>query len=273
MKNILITIIVLIFAFSCKEKIEPQTKKSIPIVSVKSKKFKKRVYDTLVYPNRSQDYFYISKLSRTGLLFSGEFSNDDLKNKWLGVFKSKNDYYLSKTELSISRVFHPLEDAVDNKAGWNITTINKDTCIVLIKELPFLKNHKIETVTLPKNYLFPGDSFKFNFLNKDYILFATGEKEKVQDNPEWFAVWNYKLYLTTTKNNKQVTDLLVSTPKMSDFMVQIFFSGDIDNDGNLDLLINTSTHYAYYKPYLYLSKPAKKGKLLIPIGFYYQSHC
>lgn len=260
---------IIIFIFSCKEKKKEETKKvNDTTIQTIQKKIK---YNTLIYPNKKS---YLTELQATGLLFNDEFSEKKLKNKWFGLFKNKSKFYLSKTKIIASKAFHPLEDNnVKEKSGWNVKTTNKDTCIVLINELTFLNNHKIKKNTIPKSHFFPGESLKFNYLNKTYIIFATGDKKKIPNSPNRYIVWNYKLYITTLKNRKSITELLVSIPKMSDFMVDVIFSGDIDNDGIIDLLIETSKHYSYSKTILYLSKPAQKHKLLKPIGFCYTSGC
>jgi hypothetical protein len=85
-------------------------------------------------------------------------------------------------------------------------------------------------------------------------------------NPQWLEIWNYKLYLTASRNGQSIIELLVAQPNFDDQMIKILFAGDIDGDGFLDLIIDTSRHYNSTIPTLYLSKPAAGGHLVKPVG-------
>lgn len=49
-------------------------------------------------------------------------------------------------------------------------------------------------------------------------------------------------------------------------MINLIFVGDIDGDGILDLIIDTSRHYNATSPTIYLSRPADNGEVVKPIG-------
>ncbi len=113
----------------------------------------------------------------------------------------------------------------------------------------------------------------FSFLGIDYKLFATGRKKKVQEDPEAFEVWNYKLFMTASKGGYQITQLLVAQPNFDEKMIEVLFAGDIDGDEMLDLIIDTSPHYNATSPTLYLSKPADKKELVKPVGVHTSVGC
>jgi hypothetical protein len=48
----------------------------------------------------------------------------------------------------------------------------------------------------------------------------------------------------------------------NDALPQLLFAGDLDRDGRLDLLIDTTDHYNVSKPTLFLSSAAYKGVFL-----------
>lgn len=114
--------------------------------------------------------------------------------------------------------------------------------------------------------IFPGDTMGINYLGIDYKIFATGGSKKGADDLIPSKVWNYKLYINDTINGLQHKSLLVAQPNFDDRMINLIFAGDIDADGILDLIIDTSRHYNATSPTICLSKPADKGEVVKPIG-------
>jgi hypothetical protein len=131
----------------------------------------------------------------------------------------------------------------------------------------------VQQAVLAKEYIFPGDTLRINYLGIDYMIFATGRKKKVQDDPEWFEVSDFKLYMTAKIKGQQLTSLLVAQPNFDDEMIELIFAGDMDGDAILDLIIDTSWHYNATRPANYLSRPAGNGELLKPIGGHTSAGC
>ena len=225
--------------------------------------------DTIVYDNST---FPIDSTFTTKVLTSGIFHGDEVwdnaeKEKWFGLFQNKTGFYIAETKLKTKRVNDGIVDENENeKTGWDVQTENTDTSIILIEKLNFLTPHNVQQAFLSKEQIFPGDTLRINYLGIDYKIFATGGKKKVQNDPEWFEVWNYKLYLTAKIRGKQHKSLLVAQPNFDDQMINLIFAGDIDGDGILDLIINTSRQYNATSPTIYLSKPAENGEIVKPIG-------
>ena len=232
--------------------------------------------DTITY---DYTYFPIDSTLETKVMMVGNFHGDEVwdnasQMNWFGLFEGANGYYIRQTKIRTTRVNDPIVDASEEeKTGWEVRAVNKDTCLILIEPLPFLRDRAIQSVELPQYYVYPGDTISFNYLGLDYKLFATGGKMKVQDDPEWFEVWNYKLYLTATVNGKQHRSLLVAVPNFDDQMINLIFAGDIDGDGIVDLIIDTSRHYNMLSPTLYLSRPADKGEVIKPTGAHTSVGC
>lgn len=225
--------------------------------------------DTIVYDYTS---FPVDSNYATKVLTVGNFHGDEVwenanQLKWFGLFNGQNGYYLKQTTIKTRKVNDPVLDENENeKTGWEVQSLNKDTCVILIESLPFLTDRIVQGVRLPKNYIYPRDTISFKYLGVDYKIFATGGKKKIQDDPEWFDVSDYKLYLTATIKGKQHKSLLVAQPNFDDQMINLIFAGDIDGDGILDLIIDTSRHYNATSPTIYLSRPAENGEVVKPIG-------
>lgn len=221
--------------------------------------------------NADYSTFPIDSTFTTKVLTEGIFHDDEVwdnadKEKWFGLFQGNTGFYIAETKLKTERVRDEILDDENAKTGWEVQTNNEDPSIILIGEQNYLASRNVQQAILSKEQIYPGDTILLNYLGIDYKLYATGEKKKIQEDPEWFDVWNYKLYLTATIKGQEYKSLLVAQPNFDDQMVNLIFAGDIDGDGILDLIIDTSRHYNASSPTIYLSKPATKSEIVKPIG-------
>lgn len=217
--------------------------------------------------NSTEDSTFSVKVLTTGTFHNDEVWKNADKLNWFGLFKHHENYYLKLTKIKTINVNDPIVDDDENiKTGWEVTTLNKDSCLILIEPLSYLADRKIQSIFLKKNYIYPSDTIKFEYLGIDYKIFATGIKKNTQDSPEWYDVSDYKLYLIATINGLEKKSLLVDEQNFDDKMIQLIFAGDIDGDSILDLIIDTSNHYNATRPTIYLSKPANKGEIVKRIG-------
>jgi hypothetical protein len=228
------------------------------------------IFDYNYFP---YDSFLTTKVLGVGTFHSDEVWNNVEKENWFGLFQNSTGFYIAATKLKTKRVNDILDENVNVKTGWEIKTTNKDSCLLLIEQQPYIKNSTIQNIKLSTKYIYPEDTLSFRYLGNDYKIFATGGKKKVQVNPEWFDVWNYKLYITTTINGKTLKSLLVAQPNFDDKMIEIIFAGDVDGDKVLDLIIDTSRHYNGTRPTIYLSRPASDGEVLKAIGMHSSVGC
>jgi hypothetical protein len=226
-------------------------------------------FDSLNFPNDTN--------LPAQILFTGNFHSDEVcqgadKINWFGVFKNNSGYYLANTKITTARV-NDIGDEDDEKTGWEIQTLNKDTSILLLSGLGLSVNRQFTSVDLSQNTIWPGDSLTIKYLGESYVLYATGGKIKVQESPVWYQAYNYKLYISTIKNGQLITQLLVAKSRFNDQIVDIPFAGDIDGDGILDLLIDVSDHYNVTSPTLYLSKPTDNKQILKVVAQSYFVGC
>ena len=266
-----ILMVVLLAVNACKtdsktDKVQHPGSPDSSLVSVKTAESTEDtiVYDEFYFPD---DTNFMAKILTTGIFHEDEVWTGADQLKWFGLFYNRSNVYLAETKITASRVHDEIsDDSEDDKTGWEIKAMNQDTAYMLIAGLDFLKNRKIEPLYLPKRQLIPGDSLKFNHLGVEYCLYATGNKRKHDEDGVWYEIWNYRLYLAAKINNQWKKDLLVACPSFDDAMIDLIFAGDIDGDGFLDLIIDTSNHYNGMNPTLFLSKPAEKGHLIKVVG-------
>ena len=228
-------------------------------------------YDTVTFPNFEE--------LKTKILSEGSFHNDEVwntakKENWLGIFYNSNELYIDSTKILIKSVFDVvLDDENGKKTGWEVSAKHTDTAIIFVQNSNISPKRNIKQIKLNKQYLYPEDSFDFDYNGITYTLYAKGGKKKEQPNSDWHIVWNYKLYIKTTTNGKVKETLLCAETNFDDQMVSIDFIGDIDGDNIPDLIINTSRHYNANRPTLYLSKPTKGLEIVKPVGFHESVGC
>lgn len=221
-------------------------------------------YQNTSYPT---DSLLTTKVLMVGTFHGDEVDENAAKQKWFGVFKNKTDCYLAETSLLTKRVFDAIVDENENsKTGWQVETTNKDTAILLIEKLNYLSPHNFKAAELQKNTIYPGESIEINYLGNTYKLFATGTKNKIEGSEDSFTVEDYQLIVSVEINGVSKKNILVAEKSFDDKMTQILFAGDIDGDGILDLIIDTSNHYNASMPTLYLSKAASKNEVVKPVA-------
>lgn len=272
--KLLVFLIVIVQFLSCDKK-----KNDIVLKKVENNKISNESAIVKV-SNEVDDFsFPVDSTLQVKILRTETFHNDeveeDFKNKvWFGLFKKDNSYTLSQTQVFIKSVNDPIVDEnEEDKTGWEVTTSIKDTCIILIEKKPYLNNIEVWNIKVPAN-LADNEDFEFNYKNIEYTLFALVKKRKERVDAEWIEVSDYSLYLRAYENGKETKTLLVAKENIDERFVEIVFAGDIDGDGRLDLIIDTSNHYNVSSPTLYLSKPASEEKKIIkPVGVFTTVGC
>lgn len=268
-------LIILVFTSCNNGNTKNQNKDATPATDTAVDLNKNLTDDTIFYggPTFPVDSLLKAKILKTGTFHEDEVWEQASSEKWYGLFKSGHGFYLEETSIKTKRVHDAVLDELESeKSGWEVSTMQTDSNYLLIEALPYLQNRKVEHVLLNKTALLPGETVTFTFLGTGYKLFATGEKTKVQD-AEFYNIRNYKLFITATKNGQSITQLLVAQPGFDDKMIEVLFAGDIDGDGTLDFIIDTSGHYNATSPTLYLSKPANKKEIVKPVGAHTSVGC
>lgn len=193
---------------------------------------------------------------------------------WIGLFRNAAGYYLDTTRLNKETVYDPvLDEAEDgNHTGIRISTPHKDTAVILISGISYLKTGKVMHVPAlsPEQQPFfviqPGDSFRFDFAGKVYTLHVQARKTPIAGQPDAYQVSDYRLYLSGVKGGKMIRQLLTAQSEFDDAAIGIMFCGDMDGDQVPDFIINTSNHYNVFQPTLYLSSGAGADKLLLRVA-------
>lgn len=202
------------------------------------------------------------------LLHKDELGESYQELNWLGLCRKAGGYSLEKVEVDFTNVHDPLIDSSTEETGWLPKISGEpDSCFYLFAGIDIINRGVVDFVDLEKKVILPGDTLQFNFVGKNYLLYATGH------NPggEWYGVSDYKLYLRSDfKNTPQA---LVYEYQFDDDIIDILWAGDIDGDHILDLIIDTSNHYNVMEISLFLSSYSAGQKIVEKVAVHRKVGC
>lgn len=120
---------------------------------------------------------------------------------------------------------------------------------------------KKESLPIQTKPLWPGEPQTYVFKDRTYVLRAEGKEvdsyvytDDSEAEKTYKKIDNYKLYVSVEGGNEQ---LILDIPSFNDTFVQLLFVGDLDGDGKLDFIFDTSAHYEQKQVEVYLSRGAK----------------
>lgn len=219
-----------------------------------------RVDSVQFYPDPAPAQIFILE---EGVFHDDEITESMTQLQWLGLLKRNQSYFLAPTTCRFDRVHDEILDDDGAKTAWQVSVAQGDTALILLEKKAFLNPVEVRAFSVPE-YVYPGESVTIKDGDNTYTLEATGNRETSQANQE--QVSNYALKVLATVQGEERKSLLVSVPYFDDNMVRVLFVGDIDGDGLLDFLLDTSHHYNLRSPTLYLSSQAAPGEIVKPVG-------
>lgn len=192
------------------------------------------------------------------------------KLEYIGLFEGKNGFYSQKTNIKTVNLKNDYDDSFEKQVKVN----SKDECKLLILNKK-IADHSFKKVTInDNNSILPNFTQTFDYLGQTYTIYTTGKKTKSLDGDIDFQVGNYKLFISTVKNGKKITQLIYSVNKFNERMPsEIELAGDIDGDGRLDLFMDISDSYAGAKYALFLSSNANYNEIFHLVADYQFSGC
>lgn len=196
--------------------------------------------------------------------------------KWMSLQETSlpNVFFLKWDAPNFELVHDPIMDDNHSKTGVKVTFESNDfdnsTKFIFSNEKLFfetdegLEGYQVEIADVPKTIL-PDKSHEFTYKDVNYTLSASADK--IEEG----SYENYELILKMQKNGKITSQILVFQSYSDISFVEILLVGDIDNDGIIDLLIDTSSHYNESIPTLYLSSLNTSKNAIVKISAYRKS--
>jgi len=210
------------------------------------------------------------KLLETGEGFHGDQVNAKSGEMWLGLFKDKERYFLRNTKLKISPAHDDIVDEENIKTGKSVFTDNKAQAVFLLKNAKILRQGDVKTVFFAEDIdesteLKNGSRKEFEFDGEKYILSV---ENKIQSDE--FLGKGSKLTLSSNGKEQILTYL---KDGCNDCYWNLYWVGDLDQDGKLDFYFDLSWHYNVMDKKLFLSSQAERGNLVKYVANFWTNGC
>jgi hypothetical protein len=211
--------------------------------------------------------------SEIQLLQVGAFHGDEVSagsgEVWLGLYSMPDGYALIPSRITVETVYDPFVDNAGEKTGKVVSVEGRVRPLFLIKGLDAPERESIKTLSAEQTILSPGKSLNLRLDDKNEShLTAYGEGDI---GPNGFtSLENYSIELS----KGQISQELLAYDSTNGAIPSLLWAGDLDGDGQLDLLINATPHYAVYSaPMLFLSSMAKDGNLVKKVAIFVAISC
>ncbi|MEK6492583.1 hypothetical protein [Myroides odoratimimus] len=224
--------------------------------------------DPTIYPI---SFKFKHDLIMTGNFHEGEIVGNVGGKLWVGLVKETDGSYgVYKLNPSVELIHDVVLDEVGEMTGNKISAKSVGEIIFMTNEGLITKGTDLAHVVLPK-IIYPGESKDFSFNSKEYTLFSKGEKgapytytTNEGEEVKAYEIKKYSLFLKIKGQEDVIT--LLDLSHLEEATPTIDFAGDLNNDGILDFLINTTYNYNMSRYTLYLSD-GKQGQIkVLPVA-------
>ncbi|MCC8153880.1 MAG: hypothetical protein LIP01_06500 [Tannerellaceae bacterium] len=202
------------------------------------------------------------------------YYNVDEIEKLKEFYRSATGLYglhVGKEESFIFKVQNPdFKIIKDNGCGIGdaLNILPEYSYVTLFSGLPSYSMEKQKTLLYSVEVSETGEVYEAGFtylnLNEELTFEFNGEKyalyETTRENDDSLSASDYKMYLRRVSDN--TIQLLSHIDQLEQEKPVIWFVGDIDGDGKLDVLIDERRNYEQYKMKLFLSSFAEDGELM-----------
>lgn len=197
------------------------------------------------------------------MIMTGEWHGDEVNarsgEQWLALV----DGELEAVKVRVELVHDPIIDDEGEKSGKRVVVSGADEYTVLLRGLAPTSVERPRRADLLAPAVGSGAKAQL-ILARDAV---TIETRRV---PGAFAEGSDEPVFEIVLSGGGVTQ---SIGRSSVEEVEPIWSGDVDGDGKLDLIIDTSDHYNVFAPALFLSTEASDGEIVGQIAAFVTSGC
>lgn len=199
-------------------------------------------------------------LLATGSFHQGEVRHGNGENFLALVQEEGGQWFLQPVRIRVETEFDPIVDDDGETTGKRVTATGIDDAI-LIRGNRFSPGH-VTAASPNGTVLTLGQTFTFKLGRTVSTL-----RYRCPSAADPDGVFACALVLANGETEQEIATFEAfadanGKPELPDIAPEVFFAGDLDHDGRLDLLIDIARHYNAWHPALFLSSAAAEGALV-----------
>jgi hypothetical protein len=205
------------------------------------------------------------------LLIVGQFFAEHVRYDngeiWFGLFRSAKGDTLLQTKITVEKIATPFDEG-EEPGGVMVTVDRTGDPVFLVKGSNCFRSGPVNTLLHDNLFLYPAQDLSLSLEKRYYNLIAFGSTS------EEGRILSYGLRLWDSESRTYQIIAQINNPgwETTQNSFNILWAGDLDNDGQLDLFLNLSEHYAENVYALFLSSSADEGSLLKKVATFEVSH-
>ncbi len=203
--------------------------------------------------------------------------------RWFALTTDAGGARLTRTRLQVTTVMDALVDDDGQATGQSVASADVDGTVVTYLRGPDFREGAVTQAALvdAAGADAGGDSSlpaqRLRFDGRDYRIATRCDADRSVSN-------TYRCSIDLIDGERRQTLVAMSgwrDPQMtggaiqlaSDATPHVIFAGDLDRDGRLDLIFDTSDHYNVSRPTLFLSGAAGRGELVHEVAAHHAVGC
>ena len=213
----------------------------------------------------------------------GQFHGDEPVARdgesWLALHVDGNDASLVATTLKVRAVHDEVLDEAGARTGLEVSSEEDDKVVAYLRGRG-LKPGTIESAAVASEHQDgAGLPYELDFRGQLHRLSSQCDESR-RDGLVRQPQFDCRIEVRTGDRAQSLSrlsgyrELQATTMSLGDDASPILiFAGDLDRDGKLDLIFNTTDHYNVSRPTLFLSSQSKPGELLHEVALYESVGC
>jgi len=220
---------------------------------------------------------------RAELLFVGDYYPGQVRavtgDTMLGLFRLPGGWALAATRLTVDSIHNACMDQPGERNGRRVRIDRSETPLFLIRGVPRLRPGPVRTVSSERDQVFPGQTREFQFKPRvdHWVISAFGRVPYAQPGRALQGgIRDYLLVVSRNPWDRSQTIFEVhATPGAGGLYSPptVVWIGDLDGDGQMDLLLDTKTGELPGSWVLYLSSLATGAELIHKVAEYHDLTC
>ncbi|MFD0724774.1 hypothetical protein [Lysobacter brunescens] len=202
--------------------------------------------------------------------------------RWLALRGQDDDTALVSVQVAVKRVHDPLVDAEGQATGEAVSAIRADDAIMLLRGAG-LRAGAVSRASVAEQASEHGlPAYRIALDTREYRI-ATScviEDRNATASPTQAAAYACTIDLIDGERRQSLMSIAAyrESPDArllfaGDASPHLIFAGDLDRDGRVDLILDTTDHYNLSRPTLFLSGAAGKGELLHAVATHAATGC